>query len=370
MRWSLVLTLLLAGCLTSSPGATEVPDVATPEPGPLRGVALERVMGGFSSPVLVTHDGNATYVVEQCGTVKRLVGNASSPWLDIKARVSCGGERGLLGLAFPSDYVSKGRYYVSYTNSAGNSVLSRFVGDQEEIILTVTQPASNHNGGHLAFGPDGMLYYGLGDGGLARDAFRQAQNPATLLGSILRLDVSAATGYTVPADNPFVADPTGADEVWSYGLRNPWRFSFDSATGDLWIADVGQDAWEEVDFQPAASKGGTNYGWPVWEGTHEHEPGLALDHEFPVAEYANAGGDCSITGGHVYHGPLADLEGKYILGDYCSGIIRAVFKDNGTWAIHDILQSGLRISSFGTDAAGHLYVVDHQGAIHRFTAAP
>ncbi len=344
-----------------------MPDVATPEPSPQHGVGLQRVMGGFSSPLLVTHDGNATYVVEQCGTIQRVDGNASTLWLDISSRVACGGERGLLGLAFPPDFASSGRYYVAYTNAQGNSVLSRFVGQQEEVLLTVTQPASNHNGGHLSFGPDGMLYHGLGDGGLARDAFRNAQNKGTLLGSILRLDVSTATGYAIPADNPFVDDPLAAGEVWAYGLRNPWRFSFDPANGDLWIGDVGQDAWEEVDHLPAGVAG-ANFGWPVWEGTHEHEPGIVMDHTFPVAEYANAGGDCSVTGGHVYHGPLVDLEGKYVLGDYCSGTIRVVFQEAGTWVIHDLLETTLRISSFGQDAAGALYVVDHQGAIHRFVA--
>ncbi len=361
MRWFLAL-ILLAGCL-SQPTATDVPDVATPVPGPPAGVALERVMGGFDSPLLVTHDGTDTFVVEQCGTIQRIVDGEATPWLDISDRVGCGGERGLLGLAFEA---GSDRFYVSYTDRSGASTVSRFT-DREEVLLRVDQPAANHNGGHLAFGPDDMLYIGLGDGGLARDAFRNAQNRATLLGSILRIDVSGQVGYEIPADNPFVGDAVAAEEIWAYGLRNPWRFSFDNATGDLWIADVGQDAWEEVSLL-APEAAGANLGWPVWEGTHQHEPGIVVDHTFPIAEYANAGGDCSITGGHVYHGPLA-IDGQYVLGDFCSGIIRVVFQDNGTWVLQDLLETSLRISSFGLDAAGTLYVVDHQGAIHRFVAA-
>lgn len=369
MRWSLAVALLLAGCLSSTPSEGEAPPVATPEPGPDLGVALELVADGFTEPLLLTHDGSASYVVEQCGTVRRLADDAMALWLDLRARVGCGGERGLLGLAFPPDHSQTGRYYVAYTDKAGDSVLSRFVADAEEVLLTVSQPASNHNGGHLAFGPDGMLYYGLGDGGSARDAFGQAQDPRTLLGSLLRLDVSGATGYQSPSDNPFVGDGAGADEVWAYGLRNPWRFSFDAATGDLWIGDVGQSAWEEIDRLASDAPAPANFGWPIWEGSQRQRAGTAEGHTFPVAEYARANGDCSVTGGHVYHGPLAGLEGKYVLGDYCSGIIRAVFQDGDAWKLVDVLESSLRISSFGVDVTGLLYVVDHQGALYRFVAA-
>ncbi len=365
MRWTCVAVVLLVGCLDLAPGPSEA-EVATPEPGPDGIVELERLWGDFDQPLLVTHDGQDTYVVEQCGKIWQMP--ARILFLDVSDAISCGGERGLLGLAFPDDHAATGLFYVSYTDPSGASVLERrHLDGRSFVLLEVAQPASNHNGGHIAFGPDGYLYYALGDGGLARDAFRNGQNKQTLLGSILRLDVAGGptTAYTVPADNPFVDDPTGADEIWAWGLRNPWRFSFDGETGDLWIADVGQDAWEEVNFQEAGAAGGENYGWPVYEGTHSHEPGVVLEHTFPVAEYANTD-DCSVTGGHVYRGAdVPELTGSYVLGDYCTGMIRTIVHD-GDWRLLDMMDTNLRISSFGEDAAGELYVVDHQGAVHRF----
>lgn len=370
---ALVLMFLpLGGCLSQTVPSPATEEVATPEPGTSAGFALQRVAGGFNQPLLVTHAGDdRLFVVEQGGTIQLVDGDWSTPrlWLDISSRISAGGERGLLGLAFAPDYATTGRFYVSFTATDGASVLERWVGTKSEEILRVAQPYANHNGGHIAFGPDGYLYLGLGDGGLAADPNKNGQNKATLLGSILRLDVSAATGYAAPRDNPFVGDATGADEVWAYGLRNPWRFTFDRVTGDLWIADVGQDEWEEVNFQPAASQGGENYGWAAYEGTHLYPGGIAVNHVFPVAEYANANGDCSVTGGHVYRGgAVPALTGAYLLGDYCSGKIRAVVYDDG-WRLFDWYAADLRISSFGEDVSGELYVVDHQGAIHQFVAA-
>jgi glucose/arabinose dehydrogenase len=367
-----LLFLPLGGCLSQTVPSPATEEVATPEPGTSAGFALQRVAGGFNQPLLVTHAGDdRLFVVEQGGTIQLVDGDWSTPrlWLDISSRISAGGERGLLGLAFAPDYATTGRFYVSFTATDGASVLERWVGTKSEEILRVAQPYANHNGGHIAFGPDGYLYLGLGDGGLAADPNKNGQNKATLLGSILRLDVSAATGYAAPRDNPFVGDATGADEVWAYGLRNPWRFTFDRVTGDLWIADVGQDEWEEVNFQPAASQGGQNYGWAAYEGTHLYPGGIAVNHVFPVAEYANANGDCSVTGGHVYRGgAVPALTGAYLLGDYCSGKIRAVVYDDG-WRLFDWYAADLRISSFGEDVSGELYVVDHQGAIHQFVAA-
>ncbi len=372
MRIAAAALIVLAGCL-GTPDSTPDPDVATPEPGDPGNITVERLWGEFDRPLLVTHDGTSTYVVEQCGKVWRMPDREL--WLDVSSKVSCSGEQGLLGMAFPPDHATTGLVYISYTDTAGTSVLERLrlegdaPGTSGTILIQVAQPASNHNGGHIGFGPDGMLYMALGDGGAARDAFRNGQNKLSLLGSILRLDVAGAFGdaYTVPEDNPFVGDSTGADEIWAWGLRNPWRFSFDPATGDLWHADVGQDAWEEINWQPADSGGGENYGWPVYEGTHLHEPGVVIDHTPPVAEYANAG-DCSVTGGHVYRGTdVPGLVGRYVLGDYCTGIIRVVESDGDAWRLLDLMDTSLRISSFGTDPAGELYVVDHQGAVHRFT---
>ncbi len=370
---ALILLLLpLSGCFDDPGGQRVDTPVATPEPGPDLGIALERLWGDFERPLLVTHADEQLFVVEQCGKVWQMP--QRSLWLDITPRVSCSGEQGLLGLAFPDDHAATGHFYVAYTDNSGTSILERRIvadGAPTEAsteLLRVTQPASNHNGGHIAFGPDGYLYMGLGDGGLARDAFRQGQNKGTLLGTVLRLDVAGAfeAAYGIPQDNPFVDDPAGANEIWAWGLRNPWRFSFDRATGDLWIADVGQDAWEEVNFEAAGGTGGVNYGWPVYEGTHLHEPGVAIDHVLPVAEYANQGGDCSVTGGFVHRGNVSGLVGKYVLGDYCSGTIRTVVSTGDGWALQDTLDTDLRISSFGEDASGTLYVVDHQGAVHRF----
>lgn len=374
-RW-VVLLLVMAGCIGTSPdppapGGPGAP--GTSGPGELR---LERVWGDLEQPLLVTHDGVRTFVVEQCGRIQVADNGSLRPWLDVSSQVSCGGERGLLGLAFPADHADTGRFYIAYTDATGASVLERRIveagepGAPGQVLLTVAQPASNHNGGHLAFGPDGMLYHGLGDGGAAGDPWGNAQNPATLLGSILRLDVSGDS-YASPPDNPFVGDTLGRDEVWSYGWRNPWRFSFDNATGDMWVADVGQDCWEEVDHEPAGA-GGRNYGWPRFEGDHPFAgPSGATciertvdvqGYAFPVAEVRNDD-HCSITGGHVVRGGPPGLRDAYVFGDYCSGTI---------WTYRDevavLMETSLRISSFGLDAAGSLHVVDHQGSVHRFTA--
>jgi glucose/arabinose dehydrogenase len=288
-------------------------------------------------------------------------------------------ERGLLGLAFHPDYANNGLFFIDYTDQNGNSVIARYHVSADDPnkadpssatqLLYVQQPFANHNGGDLAFGPDGYLYAAFGDGGSGGDPQGNGQNPSTLLGSILRLDVNAADGYAVPDSNPFAGSGSARPEIWAWGLRNAWRFSFDRTTGDLYIADVGQNNWEEVNFQPASSAGGQNYGWNAYEATHVYsgQP-PASDVVMPILEYDHGGGRCSITGGYVYRGEqIPGLQGYYFYGDWCSGTIWAAQRDNaGDWSTTVSLQSGRQISSFGEDEAGELYLVDYGGAVLRF----
>jgi glucose/arabinose dehydrogenase len=346
-------------------------------------VSLSLHVSGLSQPVGVTHAGDGSgrlFILEQGGRIRIFKNGSllSTPFLDISGRISSGGEQGLLGLAFPPDYARKGYFYVNYTlpnapGDAGDTVIARFrvsatnpdAADpaSEQRILVVAQPFQNHNGGHLAFGPrDGLLYAALGDGGSGGDPGNRAQNPAELLGKVLRLDVETGRPftYTVPASNPFVGRPGQRPEIWASGLRNPWRFSFDRATGDLFIGDVGQNNFEEIDFQPAASRGGENYGWRILEGRECFNPnpcvvaGLAM----PVWVYTHAEG-CSVTGGYVYRGPFPRMRGLYFYGDYCSGRLWALRQSNGLWQNSLLLDTALNISSFGEDEDGNLYVASH-----------
>lgn len=365
MRW---IALLMVGVALA--GCTDGPE----EPGPAPGAddaTLEPVLTGFSRPLLVTHAGdgsNRLFVVEQEGTIQAVASDGTrSLFADVSARVgSSSNEQGLLGMAFHPEFSSNGALFLSYTNTAGNSVLSRFQANpsfdaaSEDILLTVNQPFANHNGGHIVFGPDGYLYVGLGDGGLAGDPNANGQNPGTLLGSILRLDVGATGPYTIPSDNPFVGR-AGADEVWVYGLRNPWRFSFDDAD-NLWIGDVGQDAWEEV-TRIGPNQGGANLGWNTWEGTHHYPTGVegdgnAVGYVFPVAQYANDGPHCSVTGGMV-------IEDRYLFGDFCSGNIWSMPTDGGRGSHGLHLESGLNVASFGFGEDRTAYVVDLGGTVQR-----
>jgi glucose/arabinose dehydrogenase len=343
----------------------------------------------------VTHAGDGSgriFVVEQRGRVRIIMNGVlrAEPFLDISDRVSCCGERGLLSIAFPPGYATSGRFYVNYTNKAGDTVVARYrvtadpgVADpgSEEVVLSVEQPYANHNGGQLAFGPnDRYLYIGMGDGGNAGDPQNRAQNPASLLGKMLRLEVESGDPltYSVPATNPFLATPGYRGEIWALGLRNPWRFSFDAATGDLYIGDVGQNQYEEIDYQPAASSGGENYGWRIMEGNHCFDPvdcdpsGLTL----PVAEYLHPPSACaSVTGGTVYRGSAyPGLIGLYFYGDYCDGRIWALWKDGATWQNHLLYDAPFSISSFGSDQAGNLWLTQYapgsQGAIHQVVEAP
>lgn len=354
-------------------------------------VSLEPIVSGLELPLFLTHAGDGSgrlFVLEKTGRIRIVQDGAllATPFLDISDRVgSQRNEQGLLGLAFAPDYASSGSFFVNYTNRAGNTVVARFqvsadtrLADaaSESLVLQIEQPAANHNGGMLAFGPDGYLYIGTGDGGGANDTYSNGQNPATLLGKMLRLDVSdPAVPYTIPADNPWVsADWNGADvrdEIWAIGLRNPWRYSFDRDTGDFWITDVGQNQYEEVNFVAAGSPGGLNFGWPIMESLHClgaaecSIAGLVL----PAVEYAHEG-HCSITGGYVYRGSAYPaLAGAYIYGDYCSGALWALIAPPGAEPQPvEMLRTGATISSFGEDEAGELYVVDYSGSIHRLTA--
>jgi glucose/arabinose dehydrogenase len=284
----------------------------------------------------------------------------------------------LLSIAFPPGYATKKRFYANYTNNEGDSVISMFLTtadpdvadpDSEVSLLTVDQPFSNHNGGLILFGPDGYLYVGFGDGGSSGDPLGNGQNPNTLLGKVLRIDVESAPGmYQVPATNPFVGFPSYRPEIWALGTRNPWKFSFDRANGDLYLADVGQNQYEEVNFQPAGSSGGQNYGWNIMEGMHCYAnpscstQGLTL----PVTEYTHASG-CSVTGGHVFRGPgNPSLQGTYFYGDYCSGMIWGLKNNGGVWQSTPLLDSSYSISTFGEDQPGTLYVADYNsGQIFR-----
>jgi len=343
---------------------------------------LEPLAHGLSQPVAVTTPGDGRlYVVEQGGTVRVLQDGTllADPFLDLQDRVRSGGERGLLGLAFAPDYASSGRIYVDYTDRGGDSVLVRFTRQSGATgvdpatgttLLHVRQPYANHNGGQLLFGPDGFLYWGLGDGGSGGDPQGNAQNPQTLLGTILRLDVSGEGAVPAPG-NPFLGREGARPEVWVYGLRNPWRFSFDRATGDLYIGDVGQNAFEEIDFLPATDQGGQNFGWNVMEGDHCYRPAQGCDARgmtAPIVTYPHeAAWGNSVTGGFVYRGgALPDLQGAYLFADFGSGRIwTARSGASGTWQVARLLETGRHISSFAEDGAGELLVIDYAGTLFR-----
>ncbi len=366
--------------------ATPTTDPA-PNPLPLDQltVGLELVADGFDQPdgIANAEDGsNRIFVLEQPGRIRVVIAGAlvEIPFLDITDRVgSDSTERGLLGLVFHPEYENNGRFFVNYTNRDGQTVISEFAvtGDpniadpsSEKLILFVEQPAGNHNGGHLAFGPDGLLWIGLGDGGAAGDQFQNAQNPGTLLGSMLRIDIDSSDPYGIPADNPFVDDPNARDEIWAIGLRNPWRYSFDRLTGDLYIADVGQGQWEEIDFASAASTGGENYGWPIIEGSYCYESNSCTIEGLirPIAEYDHAEGNCAVTGGYVYRGSLSPgLWGTYVYADYCSGRFWGLrVTDAGVETRLFFQRTGALFSSFGEDEQGEVYIVSlESGALYR-----
>jgi glucose/arabinose dehydrogenase len=349
-------------------------------------LAFTRVASGLSRPVVVTNAGDGTnrlFIVEQDGRIKvRQPSGTISTYLDINTRVYSGGnEQGLLGLAFHPNFESNGRFYVYYTRSGGDIVIAEYrqrgsspntASTTERLLFTIEHSAhNNHNGGQLAFGKDGMLYAAVGDGGSGGDPNGNGQNLNTLLGKILRFSpVGDGPGdYYVPASNPFVGK-TGLDLIWQYGLRNPWRFSFDPATGDLWIGDVGQESWEEVDWAMASTTGrspgnGYNWGWSCFEGFHQYTQYRTCNpsnDRFPVAEMSSQTGsaNCSVTGGYVYRGTAyPDMRGTYIFGDYCSGRVWALHADASTTATQNeflLRDTGYNISAFGEDENGYLYL--------------
>ncbi|MBN1217466.1 MAG: PQQ-dependent sugar dehydrogenase [Anaerolineae bacterium] len=345
---------------------------------------LTPVAEGFQRPTFVNHAGDGSgrlFVVEQTGKILIIKDGRvnPTPFLDIVAMVgSNANEQGLLSVVFHPDYTHNGFFFVNYTNKQGHTTIARYQAsdnpdaanpDSGKIFLTIEQPYGNHNGGQLAFGPDGYLYVGMGDGGSANDPHNNGQSLDTLLGKILRLEVDKANPYGVPSDNPFVGRSDARPEIWSYGWRNPWRFSFDSTTGDMYIADVGQNQYEEVNVELAGTSGGQNYGWRLMEGRHCFNPAncdpTSLDVVLPVAEYDHTQG-CSVTGGYVYRGRLhPNLTGTYFYADYCSGLIWGLRQEtDGSWSQAQLHQlTGTNISSFGVDEAGEIYVVNHQGNI-------
>lgn len=345
-------------------------------------VVLEPVANGLDSPVSITHAGDSRlFITLQRGQVVIWDGTRilPQPFLDIRPLVLSGGERGLLSIAFHPQYAQNGFFFVNYTNLQGHTVVARYrvsASDPNRAdpssarqVLFIEQPFANHNGGQLQFGPEGYLYVGMGDGGSGGDPGNRAQSLNTLLGKMLRIDVNAEP-YAVPSSNPFLATPGALPELWAYGLRNPWRFSFDRATGDLWIADVGQGTTEEVDFQPAASIGGENYGWRRMEGSRCFSPSTNCNTGnlvLPVIEYGHSGGACSVTGGYVYRGSRSPrLSGQYLYGDFCDGIIRAGTRQpDGRVTSRQLLDTNFFISTFGEDFLGEVYVADYAGAIYR-----
>jgi glucose/arabinose dehydrogenase len=343
-------------------------------------IRLEAVISGLANPVAITHAGDGSgrlFITEQGGRILIYDGSVvlPEPFLDVSALLSKGGERGLLSVAFHPNYASNGYFYINYTNTGGHTVIARYTVSNDPnladptsalTVLTVVQPYSNHNGGQLQFGPDGYLYIGMGDGGDAGDPDNYGQNPDSLLGKMLRIAVDGNVPYSVPLDNPFVSDEQVRDEIWALGLRNPWRFSFDRATGDLFIGDVGQYNWEEIDYQPVSSAGGENYGWRLMEGNNCFNPSTNCNDgslTLPVLEYDHDLG-CSVTGGYRYRGKdNPQLSGLYIYGDFCSGRIwGAKPGGNGNWSAEELLDTNLNISTFGEDQNGELYVAHFAAA--------
>lgn len=366
---------------------------------PVSGTAIKTqlVANGLSHPLFVVAprgDVSRIFIVEKTGRVRIVKWGTllPTPFLDLSAKVSTGSEQGLLGLAFHPGYASNGRFFVDYTDPAGNTVVSQFrvsatadVADalSESVILQVTQPYANHNGGDVVFGPDGYLYIGMGDGGSVGDPQGNGQNGNVLLGKLLRIDVDSAAPYAIPASNPFVGVANFRGEIWALGLRNPWRYSFDRQSGDLYIGDVGQDRYEEVDYQPYPNAGGQNYGWNIVEGNgHCYKPAAGCDQTgltLPVLDYDHSQG-CAITGGYVYRGcALPDLRGTYFYADFCSAFIRTFqivsgvptnLKDRTV----DLAPGGglsiRSIASFGEDARGELYICDLAGEVYKIIPAP
>ncbi len=389
----IVITQTISGTVevvtpTETPTLTPTPTPATvsqlPDPS---GYSWNEVIGGISQPVDIVNAGDGSgrlFILEQAGRIliykdDRLLG---TPFLDLTQEVSCCGERGLLGLTFHPQFAENGYFYVDYTEKVGSGlyvVVARYSvsannPDQADPnsgqrLLNIEKPGSppfqNHNGGQLLFGPDGYLYIGVGDGGSEGDPLGTGQSLETMWGKILRIDVNSGDPYGIPPDNPF-ANGGGLPEIWAYGLRNPWRFSFDRLNGDMYIADVGQDAWEEIDWLAAGSPGGANFGWSYFEGSHSYRgsPPAGAQFVMPVAEYSHAEGN-AVIGGFVYRGQsLPAWQGVYLYADDGSGLLWGLLHlADGSWQNALMYETGLNITSFGQDEAGEIYMVDYAGRI-------
>jgi len=385
MRRLVPVVSLLLGC-------SGFIDPQPPPPPPPPGTPMLHVVtSALSSPVYATSPPGDTlrlFVVEQAGLVRVLRNDTllATPFLDVRGQIDAGGERGLLSIAFHPQYATNGRFYVYFTNPNGDIRIVRYlvsadsnVADEAsaDTVIGVPHPGqANHNGGQLQFGPDGMLYAGLGDGGGGGDPDSNGQDKHALLGKLLRLNVNGASGYTIPPTNPFASDTSGAPEIWALGLRNPWRFSFDRTTGDLYIGDVGQGAWEEVDVQEAGSAGGANFGWNVMEGKHCYNsaPCSFTGYTLPIFEYDHNFG-CSITGGYVYRGTRVPLlAGHYLFADYCTHFVRSVKYSGGQlMQVYDwtpALDPHTSVSSFGQDGRGEVYIVTLGGTLYRIVPTP
>jgi glucose/arabinose dehydrogenase len=395
---------LLAGLVPATAVAKEPPaddPAATPDVGTVvmapsaSTIKLTEIASGLSKPVFVTSARDGTgrlFIVEKTGRIKIYKGGTvlSTPLLNLSGSVSTGGEQGLLGLAFHPGFTSNRKLYVNYTNTSGDTVIreyrtvstnpDRVASGSGRTILRINQPYANHNGGMLAFGRDGYLYIGMGDGGSSGDPGNRAQNKDSLLGKMLRINVNGSTStrnYLIPSSNPYVGAP-GRNEIWQRGLRNPWRFSFDRSTGDLWIGDVGQARYEEIDRAKRTSTGpgrGVNWGWRVMEGFHCYKPTSGCNKDgkrLPLLEYSHgSNGRCSVTGGYVYRGTaIPALAGWYVFADYCSGEIWAVASGASSPATKvKLADTDLAISSFGETAGGELLVVSLGGSVYRIDPA-
>jgi glucose/arabinose dehydrogenase len=372
-------TALLQPTETPKPPTASLPDPA--------GYQWSQIISGLHRPVDLAGPRDVPgklFVLEQAGMIRIIQDGLllPEPFLDIRDRVGSGGnEQGLLGIAFHPEFIKNGYFYVNYTDKQGNTVIARFSviqdnnsnlkGDpaSESILLQVNQPYANHNGGQLVFGPDGYLWIGLGDGGSQGDPNGNGQSSQTLLGKILRIDVDHGSPYVIPADNPYTKGG-GLPEIWAIGLRNPWRFSFDMLTGDLFIGDVGQNSWEEIDRLPAGYVSTpVNFGWNRREGSHPYSDQAnanTIGLTEPIFDYGHDSG-CSVTGGFVYRGKdLPDFQGVYLFGDYCSGLVwGAVPKDQNSWDTRILFSTGYQIASFGEDQNGEIYLLDLNGSIYR-----
>ncbi len=372
-RLAALATAAAASAVPSAPAAADIP--LPPD------LELVEVATGVSNPTVVTHAGDGSgrlFIVEQPGRIRVMDDGVllAAPYLDITSIVNSSGfEQGLLGLAFDPGYATNGDFYVYYTRGDNATVLAHYntnpptsntATSSGTVLWTQPQPASNHNAGQLAFGPDGFLYMSVGDGGIQGDPSDNAQNLETWLGKILRIDVNGAAAYSVPAGNPYVGVPNTLSEIWHSGLRNPWRFSFDRATGDMFIGDVGYSSWEEINHAPASSTGGENWGWRCYEGAHPFNTtgcGPVTDYDMPILEYSHGAPSfpCSVTGGYRYRGPMApSLDGAYLFGDYCTGEIWAGIEDqpSGSWfsILLDFPQNTTSLRTFGEDEPGNVYV--------------